>query len=74
MVVRKVGVIGAGVMGTGITQMLAQHGMDVIVVDKEEHILSHSKQVLVYTLDKSIEKWGITESEKKSFYQEFIIQ
>jgi len=65
MAIRKVGVIGTGVMGTGITQMLAEHGVDVIAIDKEEHILKHSQQVLLHTLDKSIEKWGITESEKK---------
>ncbi|MFV9510652.1 3-hydroxyacyl-CoA dehydrogenase family protein [Tepidibacillus sp. LV47] len=65
MTIRKVGVIGAGVMGTGITQMLAEHGIDVIVIDKEESILEQSKQHLIQALDKSIEKWGITETEKK---------
>ncbi|TCS84176.1 3-hydroxyacyl-CoA dehydrogenase family protein [Tepidibacillus fermentans] len=65
MTIRKVGVIGAGVMGTGITQMLAEHGIDVIVIDKEKSILEDSKENLIVTLDKSIEKWGITVTEKK---------
>ena len=62
---RKVGVIGAGVMGTGLAQMLAEHGMDVIIIDKEQSNLDNSKENLIQVLNKSIEKWGITESEKK---------
>lgn len=65
MQVRKVGVIGAGVMGLGITQVLAENGIDVILVDKEETTLKKAKQHLNHLLDKEIEKWGITETEKK---------
>lgn len=65
MQIRKVGVIGAGVMGLGITQVLAENGIDVILVDKEEATLERAKQHLNNLLDKEIEKWGITETEKK---------
>ncbi|MEO7261121.1 MAG: 3-hydroxyacyl-CoA dehydrogenase NAD-binding domain-containing protein [Jatrophihabitantaceae bacterium] len=37
-----VGVIGAGVMGVGVAQNLAQTGHDVILVDTTEHILSEA--------------------------------
>lgn len=65
MYIRKVGVIGAGVMGLGISQVLSEHGVDVILVDKEEAIIERAKQHLSHLLDKEIEKWGITETEKK---------
>ncbi|GBF12173.1 MAG: 3-hydroxyacyl-CoA dehydrogenase family protein [Tepidibacillus sp.] len=65
MTIRKVGVIGAGVMGLGIAQMLAEHGIDVILIDKEETLLEKAKENLNHSLNKAIEKWGITESEKK---------
>lgn len=63
--IRKVGVIGAGVMGLGITQVLAERGIDVIVIDKEEAIINRAKQHLDHLLDKEIEKWALTESERK---------
>lgn len=65
MPIRKVGVIGAGVMGLGITQSLAEQGIEVVLVDKEESILEHSREHLIHLLDKEIEKWGLTEAEKK---------
>lgn len=65
MSIRKVGVIGAGVMGLGITQVLAENGFEVILIDREEMILHRAKDHLDHLLDKEIEKWGITESEKK---------
>ncbi len=65
MAIRKVGVIGAGVMGLGLTQVLAEHGIDVILVDKEEVILDRAKVHLEQLLNKDIERWAITETEKK---------
>ncbi|WJV65564.1 3-hydroxyacyl-CoA dehydrogenase family protein [Pectobacteriaceae bacterium CE70] len=38
----KVAVIGAGVMGTGISQVLAEHHIDVILVDLEHAILENA--------------------------------
>jgi 3-hydroxybutyryl-CoA dehydrogenase len=39
-----VGVIGAGVMGTGVAQDLASHGIDVVLVDVSEAILERAKK------------------------------
>ncbi len=36
MPVRKIGVVGAGLMGSGIAQVSAQAGFDVILNDVEE--------------------------------------
>lgn len=44
MKIQVVGVIGAGVMGVGVSQALAQTGHNVILVDISEEILARAKQ------------------------------
>ncbi|HEV3169852.1 MAG TPA: 3-hydroxyacyl-CoA dehydrogenase NAD-binding domain-containing protein [Actinocrinis sp.] len=41
-----IGVIGAGVMGVGVAQNLAQCGHEVILVDKEEQILDDARAAI----------------------------
>lgn len=52
----KIGVIGAGAMGSGIAQVAAQAGMEVWLVDAHQSALDKSKQTLKDHLTKSIEK------------------
>lgn len=40
--INKVAVIGAGVMGIGVSQVLAEHDIDVILVDVEQGILDNA--------------------------------
>ena len=44
MDIKKVGIIGAGVMGIGISQNLAQKGFQVILIDVSNSILQHAEQ------------------------------
>ncbi|MEM8677562.1 MAG: 3-hydroxyacyl-CoA dehydrogenase NAD-binding domain-containing protein, partial [Cyanobacteria bacterium P01_G01_bin.67] len=44
MNVKTVGVVGAGVMGIGVAQNLAQTGHQTILVDLSEEILEHAQQ------------------------------
>lgn len=44
MTIRTVGVVGAGVMGVGVAQNLAQTGHKVFLVDVSESILEHAKE------------------------------
>ena len=41
MAIEKVGIVGAGVMGMGIAQALAQQGLEVPIHDLERPILEH---------------------------------
>lgn len=41
---QTVGVVGAGVMGTGLAQNLAETGHDVILLDVAEAVLEHAKE------------------------------
>ncbi|MBP3325592.1 MAG: 3-hydroxyacyl-CoA dehydrogenase family protein [Coprococcus sp.] len=43
---KKIGVIGAGVMGTGVAQRFAQYGYEIILVDVAENILESSKKTI----------------------------
>jgi 3-hydroxybutyryl-CoA dehydrogenase len=42
-----VGVVGAGVMGTGLAQALAQSGHEVILVDRTDEILARAEQEIL---------------------------
>lgn len=43
MEIKKVGVVGAGVMGIGVGQSLAQNGMEAVLVDVSEEVLDRAK-------------------------------
>ncbi|MFD2382799.1 3-hydroxyacyl-CoA dehydrogenase family protein [Paenibacillus xanthanilyticus] len=63
--IRKVGVIGAGTMGQGIAEMLAFKGLDVYVTEQSADRLSQAMSAIELSLDKQIEKWALTQAEKK---------
>ncbi|MFC0214809.1 3-hydroxyacyl-CoA dehydrogenase family protein [Paenibacillus chartarius] len=65
MDMKKIGVIGGGTMGQGIAEMLAGKGLDVVLVEKTQEKLDLASQMIQYALDKQLEKWAITEAEKK---------
>lgn len=62
---KKIGVIGGGTMGQGIAEMLAAKGLDVMLVEKTAERLNYSYQMIETSLDKQLEKWAITQAEKK---------
>lgn len=63
--IKKVGVIGLGTMGQGIAEMLAKNSLDVYALERSEEGLKHGFNMIEMSLDKQIEKWAITSSEKK---------
>ncbi len=44
MTYQKIGVVGAGVMGRGMSQALAMHGMDVLLIDVDEATLAAARK------------------------------
>lgn len=66
MAISKVMVIGGGVMGRGISQLLAGAGIDVTLVDLSQDIIKDSSKDLSEEMDSDIQKWGMTESEKNA--------
>ncbi len=63
MDIKKIGIIGAGTMGTGIAQVAATAGFDVLLHDVEEDFLQKSLARLDKSLSKLIEK-GKIEGDK----------
>ena len=57
-----IGVLGAGTMGTGIAQVAAQSGHEVVLVDVNEKAITTSKEKLKKIIDRLIEKGKWTQS------------
>lgn len=68
MEIKKVGVIGAGTMGRGISELLAAKGLDVLLLDKSQDKLSEGIRLLDASLEKQIERWALTHQEKKLIF------
>ncbi|GIP58242.1 3-hydroxyacyl-CoA dehydrogenase NAD-binding domain-containing protein [Paenibacillus sp. FSL W8-0186] len=62
---KRIGVIGGGTMGQGISEMLAAKGLDVLLVEETPEKLDHAYNMIETSLDKQLEKWAITKAEKK---------
>ncbi|RJX25925.1 MAG: 3-hydroxybutyryl-CoA dehydrogenase [Dethiobacter sp.] len=56
-------VLGAGIMGTGIAHLMAQNGVDAILVDVDDAILKRSVGNIEKLLKKKVEKGKMTDGE-----------
>ncbi|MGE5585900.1 MAG: 3-hydroxyacyl-CoA dehydrogenase family protein [Bacillota bacterium] len=65
MEIRRIGVVGAGTMGCGIAESVAEKGYDVILVDRTEELVEEARNRIEMSLNKKLDKWAITEAEKK---------
>lgn len=54
--IKTIGVVGAGQMGRGITQVLATCGWNVLLVDVAEEVLEEAKKKLWQGVTKAVEK------------------
>jgi 3-hydroxybutyryl-CoA dehydrogenase len=70
----KIGIVGVGTMGQGIAEMIAVKGLDVYIVEQTTQKLDHALKMIVNSLDKQLEKWAITETEKKIILSKYIEQ
>ena len=60
---KKVGIIGAGAMGSGIAQVAATAGHSVVLFDTKSEALSLSKSKLASVMDRLVEKGRLTSEE-----------
>jgi 3-hydroxybutyryl-CoA dehydrogenase len=66
MTLKKIGVVGAGIMGSGIAQICAQAGYEVIMRDIDTKFLEKGMDAIQKSLSKFVEKGKIKVDEKKS--------
>ena len=66
MEIKKVGVVGCGFMGSGITQVCAQSGYQVVVSEINDELLNKGLTTIDYYLTRSVLKGKISEQDKDS--------
>ncbi|WP_042697092.1 3-hydroxybutyryl-CoA dehydrogenase [Azospirillum sp. B506] len=62
--IKKIGIIGAGQMGSGIAQVCAQAGYDVFLSDISEASLEKSLAGITRNFDRQIQKGKLSEADK----------
>jgi 3-hydroxybutyryl-CoA dehydrogenase len=64
MEIKKVGVVGCGIMGGGITQVCARSGYQVVVSEISDELLNKGLASIASFLTKSVDKGKITQQDK----------
>lgn len=73
----KIGVLGAGTMGTGIAQIAATYGHNVYIYDNDESALQNSEARMKKVFARLVEKGQVTEEDSKQIlkrihYSDFV--
>jgi 3-hydroxyacyl-CoA dehydrogenase len=69
MEINKVGVLGAGTMGGGIAQVVAQAGFQVAILDLSEALVKGGVEKIEKNLSRSVEKGKLSSQEKENILQ-----
>ncbi|MEH7120851.1 3-hydroxyacyl-CoA dehydrogenase family protein [Neobacillus vireti] len=65
MTIQTIGVVGAGSMGTGIANLAAINGFNVVLRDIEEHFLESALNRMSKFMDKSVARGKMTEEQRQ---------
>jgi 3-hydroxybutyryl-CoA dehydrogenase len=63
MEIKRIGVIGAGLMGAGIAQVAAQSGFEVTLMDVETRFLDKGMSTIEKNLKRTVEKGKLSQSD-----------
>jgi 3-hydroxybutyryl-CoA dehydrogenase len=61
---KKIGVIGIGTMGNGISQVAAQSGFEVVVMDVDANVLERGMDAISRSLDRLVKAFEKSDGEK----------
>ena len=68
MEIKRVLVIGAGQMGSGIAQVMAQGGLEVVIRDIKDEFVQRGIAGINKNLDKAVEKGKMTAESKEAIW------
>ena len=63
---KKIGVIGGGTMGSGITIAAMQAGFEVLMIERDEASLSKGHKYVKKEFDRDVQKGRITNDKKEA--------
>lgn len=69
MEIKKVMVVGAGIMGSGIAQASAEGGIETVLVDSSLELAVKGMEKIKYYLKRKVEKGKITEDSRKEIWE-----
>ncbi len=61
----KIGLAGCGTVGRAIARIISRRGIEVVFVEKSEHLVKKAYDELGRELDQLIEQWKMTAGEKR---------
>ena len=62
----KIGIVGCGTVGQTIARIISASGMEVIFIELDKEKVKLAYEGIRQSLDRMIDHWGMTESEKRS--------
>ena len=62
--VRTVGIVGCGLMGSGIAEVVARAGSEVIFVEASEELVARGRERIEASLERAVERGKITPQER----------
>ena len=62
--INRVGVVGCGLMGSGIAQVVATAGIDTLVLEMNEELLQKGLGRLEKNLDRAVQKEKLTAADR----------
>ncbi len=62
----KIGIVGCGILGQEIAKMVSSHGLEVVFLEISEQKIQEAFSRIDRDLEKMIERWGMTASEKRA--------
>src|SRR5436190_9952534 len=62
--VRTVGVVGSGIMGSGIAELVARAGADVVVIEQNDELLERGRARIGASLAKAVERGKLSAEER----------
>ena len=64
MDIQKVGVVGCGLMGSGIAEVAAKANFDVVVREVSDELIKAGRDRIQQSLDRAVEKGKLTVADR----------